>query len=79
MELCVEVAGKHNYEMHFNLRSFVEKLQTLDLKHWKVKLSKGKEILNELSHESCGIRKKEENILYKNYVTTLWKLKENEQ
>ena len=41
MGLCVKVIGKPDYEMHFNL-------QTLDLEHWKVKLSEEMEILDEV-------------------------------
>ena len=44
----MEVAGKPDYKMHFNLQSFMETLQTLDLEHWKVKLSKEREILDKV-------------------------------
>ena len=44
----MEVTRKHDYEMHFNLESFMETLQTLDLEHWKVKPSKEREILDEV-------------------------------
>ena len=45
----MEVAGQPDYKINFNLKSFKDKLQTMDLKEWKVKVSKGIEILNEVT------------------------------
>ena len=44
----MKVAGKQDYEMHFNLQSFMETLQTLGSEHWKAKLSRERELLNEV-------------------------------
>ena len=49
IQLCEQVAGEHEYDFHFNLQSFKDELQTMDLKDWKVKISKGREILNEVT------------------------------
>ena len=46
--LCVEVAGKSNSDMHFNLQSFMKTLPTLDLEHWEVILSNEREILDKV-------------------------------
>ena len=87
----MEVAGKTDYGMHFNLQSFMKTIQTLDLEHRKVKLGKsnseskkssesqtqkGKRNLRR-SHESCGNRKKRRTT-YTSYVRTSCKLNENE-
>ena len=77
MELCVEVNEKPDYEMHFNLQSFMETLQTLDLEHWKVSLSKEREILDKVMKLE-QLEKRGEHT-YMNYVTTLRKLKRTEQ
>ena len=45
----MEVAGGIDYDFHFNLQSFKDELQTMDLEDWKVKLSKEREILNEVT------------------------------
>ena len=49
MELCVEVAGQPDYEINFSLQSFEDGLQMMDLKEWRVKVSKGIEVLNEVT------------------------------
>ena len=67
--------------MHFNIQSFMETLQILDLEHRKVsgklKLSKERETLDEVT-KVVELEKREEHT-YTNYVTTSRKLNENEQ
>ena len=50
-----ESLWRPNFEMHFNLQSFME--TPLDLEHWKVKLSKEREILDEVT-EVAELEKK---------------------
>ena len=45
----MEVTGRSDYDFHFSLQSFKDELQTMDLKDWKVKLSKEREILNKVT------------------------------
>ena len=65
--------------MHFNLQSFMETLQTLDLEHSKVKLRKEREILDEVMKVVESERVVELEHAYTNCVTTSRKLYENEQ
>ena len=45
----MEAAGQPDYEFNFNLQSFKDNLQRIDLEDWKVKIIKEREILNEVS------------------------------
>ena len=49
IELCEQDSGEHEYDFHFNLQSFKDELKMMDLKDWEVKISKEREILNELT------------------------------
>ena len=62
-----------DYDFHFNLQYFKDELQTMDLENWKVKLSKEREIKNEVTKivELEGKRRTYVHELHDNIAETM--------
>ena len=77
MELHVQVTGGPNYNFYLSLQSFKDELQMMDLEDWKVKISKEREILNEVT-KVLELERKRRTYIHKLH-DKIAKLNENKQ